>query len=55
MRLAIIDTNEKARILLELSQEEFLARLKEALARHENIDVAFKEVAEYLKSLTVSL
>lgn len=55
MRLAIIDTNEKARILLELSQEEFLARLNEAYDKHGNIDKAFKEVAEYLKSLTVRL
>jgi hypothetical protein len=56
MRLAIIETDDdRARVLLELSEEDFLKRLKEAYLRYKNIEQAFKEVADYLKKLTVNL
>lgn len=55
MRLAIIETSDKARVLLELSEEDFLRKLEEAYAKTGDLKKAFELVAKYLRELSIKL
>jgi hypothetical protein len=55
MRLAIIETNDKAQVLLELSEDEFIKKLKKYFEETGSIEDAFRLVAKELKDLTIKL